>query len=96
MERIDFDRQRIVPGEPALSGNHFWNGLVTRADGEFGYDIFNAVYNTGGIIVTVSKMGRALPAAAASTTPPAQAHGSLQPANAVAPGQPSGAAGMVN
>ena len=34
------------------------NGLVTRADGEFGYDISGAVYNTGGIIVTVSQNGQ--------------------------------------
>jgi hypothetical protein len=34
------------------------NGLVTRADGEFGYDISGAVYNTGGIIVTVSQSGQ--------------------------------------
>jgi hypothetical protein len=34
------------------------NGLVTKADGEFGYDISGAVYNTGGIIVTVSQSGQ--------------------------------------
>jgi hypothetical protein len=34
------------------------NGLVTRADGEFGYDISGAVYNTGGIVVTVSQNGQ--------------------------------------
>jgi hypothetical protein len=34
------------------------NGLVTRVDGEFGYDISGAVYNTGGIIVTVSQNGQ--------------------------------------
>jgi hypothetical protein len=34
------------------------NGRVTRADGEFGYDISGAVYNTGGIIVTVSQNGQ--------------------------------------
>ncbi len=34
------------------------NGLVGRAGGEYGYDISGAVYNTGGIIVTVSQSGQ--------------------------------------
>jgi hypothetical protein len=34
------------------------NGRVLRADGEFGYDISGAVYNTGGITVTVSQSGQ--------------------------------------
>jgi hypothetical protein len=43
------------------------NGLVTRADGEFGYDISGAVYNTGGIIVTVSQNGQSATGRLAST-----------------------------
>ena len=34
------------------------NGRVGKAGGEFGYDISGAVYNTGGIIVTVSQNGQ--------------------------------------
>ena len=34
------------------------NGLVGMASGEFGYQISGAVYNTGGIIVTVSQNGQ--------------------------------------
>jgi hypothetical protein len=34
------------------------NGRVTRAASEFGYDISGAVYNTGGIVVTVSQSGQ--------------------------------------
>jgi hypothetical protein len=34
------------------------NGRVGRAGGEYGYDISGAVYNTGGIIVTVSQSGQ--------------------------------------
>ena len=34
------------------------NGLVGMASGEYGYQISGAVYNTGGIIVTVSQNGQ--------------------------------------
>jgi hypothetical protein len=34
------------------------NGLVGMANGEFGYQISGAVYNTGGIVVTVSQNGQ--------------------------------------
>ena len=34
------------------------NGLVGMASGEFGYQISGAVYNTGGIVVTVSQNGQ--------------------------------------
>jgi hypothetical protein len=34
------------------------NGRVGRAGGEYGYDISGAVYNTGGIVVTVSQSGQ--------------------------------------
>jgi hypothetical protein len=34
------------------------NGRVGMANGEFGYQISGAVYNTGGIVVTVSQNGQ--------------------------------------
>ena len=34
------------------------NGRVGMANGEFGYQISGAVYNTGGIVVTVSQSGQ--------------------------------------
>ncbi len=35
-----------------------YNGRVMRAASEFGYEISGAVYNTGGIIVSVSQSGQ--------------------------------------